>query len=89
MEISEFEKQARISADTVIQYLLEHQYLQMSNRRDLQPERLPSLDGVQQMILNSRSAVSLYSRDAVVGDAFWGYTIDITVKEQLIYEEEV
>lgn len=82
---AEYEVLARQVADATVTYLLRHPQLQMSNERSLFPERLPGLSGVQQVKVDRRSAVTLYSRDAVSGEAWWGFTIDLTVHEQLSY----
>lgn len=81
----EYEILARRVAENSVRYLLEHPYLQLSNTRGLFPERLGGLIGVQRMTVNNRSAVTLFSRDGVEGQAFWGFTIDITVVEQIAY----
>ncbi len=84
----EYEIQARQVAYDSVLYLLEHQQLSLENRRNLSvlsDGSLPSLDSILGLKINSRSAVTLFARDAV-NEAFWGFTIDITVQEQLIYE---
>lgn len=82
---SEYETLARQVADTTVPYLLAHPQLQMSNQRNVFPSVLGALDGVQQVRIDRRSAVTLYSRDAVSGEAWWGFTIDLTIVEQLSY----
>lgn len=81
-----YEQLARDVAEKTISYLLSHPQLQCSNLRGLFDSELTSPVGVQQVKLGNRSAVTLYSREGVMGDAFWGFTIDITVIEQLEYE---
>lgn len=83
---NQFELQAREVADAAVLYLLSHPMGEFSNTRNLFDEPLTGVAGIQWIQLNSRSSVTLFSRDAVEGEAFWGFTIDITVKEQLIYE---
>ena len=83
----EYEKLARIVAEASLIYLLEHPQMQLSNDRALfGTDPLVGLTGVQQLIVNSRSGVTLFSRDGVEADAFWGFTLDITIKEQIVYE---
>lgn len=83
----EYEELARIVAEASLTYLLEHPQMQLSNDRALfGSDPLVGLAGVQQLVVNSRSGVTLFSREGVEADAFWGFTIDITVKEQIIYE---
>lgn len=82
----EYEKLAREVADTSVQYMLEHPQLQMSDRRGLQGGRLRGLSGVLWSRVERRSGISLFTRDAVSAEAFWGFTIDLTVKHQLAYE---
>lgn len=82
---SEYELLAREIAEDTVTYLLSHPQLQMSNQRNLFPEILPALTGAMQMKIDGRSSVTLYSRDAVSGEAWWGFTIDLTVTEQLSY----
>lgn len=82
----EYEKQAREIADASIKYFFEHKQLQMSNIRGKFPSELPSLNSVLSMNIGNRSAVTLFSRDAVAGQAFWGFTFDITLIEQLMYD---
>jgi hypothetical protein len=81
----EYEQLAREIAEASVLYLLEHPQLQMSNKRGIFESELTSLDGVHTIKLGRRSSVTLYSRDAVSGEAFWGFTIDITAIEQLAY----
>jgi hypothetical protein len=80
-----YEKLTREIAEATILYFLEHPQLQMSNIRGNFNNELISLNGVHSVKIGSRSAVTLYSREAVAGDAFWGFTIDITVIQQLPY----
>ncbi len=91
----EYEMMAREVAEAAVLYLFEHPQLTFENRRNISivgdtPEQTfdgpeGMLDGVQGLRVESRSAVTLFSRDAV-GEAFWGFTIEITVKEQMAYE---
>lgn len=81
----EYELRARQVAEASVRYLFEHPQLQMSNKRGIFADRLRGLNGVQQVTIDGRGAVTLYSRDAVAGNAFWGFTIDITVREQFVY----
>ena len=82
---SEYERVAREVAATTVPYLLGHPQLQMSNDRNVFPSALASLDGVTQLKIDRRSSVTLYSRDAVAGEAWWGFTIDLTITEQMTY----
>ena len=82
----EYEIQAREVAVAVIKYFFEHKQLQMSNVRGIFPSELPSLNGVTMMNIGNRSGISLFSRDAVAGQAFWGFTFDVTITEQLMYD---
>lgn len=82
----EYEKLAREVADSAVQYLLEHPQLQMSNRRGLYDSTERGLSGVLWSRVERRSGVSLFTRDGVSAEAFWGFTIDLTVKHQLVYE---
>lgn len=91
----EYEIQARTVAEASVLYLFEHPQLTFENRRSISiagdtpeetfdgPEGM--LDGVTGIRLESRSAVTLFSRDGV-NEAFWGFSIEITIKEQLSYE---
>ena len=81
----EYEVRARQVAEASVKYLFEHPQLQMSNKRGVFSERLRGLNGVQQMMVDGRGPVTLYSRDGVEGTAFWGFTIDITIREQMVY----
>lgn len=81
----EYEQLAREVAHETVVYLLEHPQLAMSNKRGLFSNPLPSLNGVQRVSLDGRSAVTLFSRDAISGEAWWGFTIDLTIYEQLSY----
>lgn len=81
----EYEKLARQVAESSIKYLFEHPQLQFSNRRGFFETKLRGLAGAQQLIIDGRSSVTLMSRDGVEGEAFWGFTIDVTVREQLVY----
>lgn len=83
---SEYEKLARQVAVSTIKYLYEHPQCQMTNDRGAFAAALPSLDTVMQLKVDGRSGVTLFSRDAVEGEAFWGFTIDVTVTEQMVYE---
>ena len=83
---SEYELQARRVAENSIRYLFSHPNGQMTNDRGIFPEAQGSLDSLQQIRVDGRSSVALYSREGVEGDAFWGFTIDITCIEQMIYE---
>ena len=80
----EYEQIARRVAVNTITYLLEHPQLQLSNNRGFFSQK-SGLAGVQQVLIDRRSAVTLFSRDAVSGEAFWGFTIDLTIREQLVY----
>ena len=82
----EYEELARRTAVSSITYLMEHPQLQMSNQRGVFDSVLHSLNGVMNMRVDGRSGVTLYSRDAISGEAWWGFTIDVTITEQLIYE---
>lgn len=81
----EYEKLARQAAYNTVQYLLGHNQMQMSNQRGVFPEPLEPLDYIISVKLNTRSAITLMSRDAV-DQAYWGFTIDITVTEMLDYD---
>lgn len=83
---SEYELLARQVADSTVRYLFRHPQLQMSNERGVFPDMLTGLTGVQQVKVDGRSAVTLYSRDAIAGEAWWGFTIDLTIIEQMPYE---
>ncbi len=83
---AQYEQLARKIAEDAVRYLLSHPQGQVSNTNNLLPEPLGSLDGITSIRVNSRSGVTLFSRDAVEGSAFWGFTIDITVTEQFEYE---
>lgn len=81
----EYEQRAREIADAAVQYLFEHPQMQMSDNRGIETTQLNSLDGVQYIRVDNRSAVTLFTRDGVSGNAFWGFTIDITSVEQFEY----
>lgn len=82
----EYELLARQVADAAIKYLLSHNQGQVSNERGLFPSEKSALDSIMWTKISSRSGVTLYQRDGVEGLAFWGFTIDIVVTEQLSYE---
>lgn len=82
----EYEQIAREVADAAVLYILEHPQLQVSDNRSFLGGSLSAANGVLHTSLDGRSAVTLFTRDGVAGDAFWGFTIDITVKQQLAYE---
>lgn len=83
---SEYELLARQVAESTVKYLLEHPQCQMSNVRSVFDNPLPALDSIIQLKVDGRSGITLFSRDGVEGDAFWGFTIDLTITEQLAYE---
>lgn len=84
---SEYELMARQIADSAVLYFIERQQLQFSDVRGLNGGKLPALAGVTMVKIDNRSSVSLFSRDGVSGsDGFWGFTLDLTVTQQLIYE---
>jgi hypothetical protein len=87
LSINEYEEQAREVAEASIIYLLSHPQLQFTNDRGLYPD-VPKygLNSVTLIKVDGRSAVSLFGRDGVEGEAFWGFTIDVTVTYQLQYE---
>ena len=82
----EYEVQTREIADDTVRYLLEHPQLQMSNTRSLFADPLYALNGIMWTTVDSRSAVTLFSRDAVASEIFWGFTIDMTVRMQFAYD---
>ena len=86
---SEYEIQARRVAVNVIRYLFESPNGEMKNTRGLFDSELGSLDELQLLRVDGRGSVALYSRSAVEGEAFWGFTVDITCIEQMIYNDDV
>lgn len=80
----EYEQLTREIAEASVRYLIEHPQLQISDNRGILGKKT-SLNGVQQMIVDGRSGVTLYSRDAVSGEAWWGFTIDVTMTEQFTF----
>lgn len=82
----EYELLARQVAEAAIVYLLSHNQGQMTNDRGIFDNAKSSLGSVMWIKIDSRSSITLYQRDAVEGLAFWGFTIDIVVTEQLSYE---
>lgn len=85
---SEYELIARRVAVNAIRYLFERPTGIMSNIRGMFDSELGSLDELQLIRVEGRSSVALYSRDGVEGESFWGFTIDITCIEQMIYETQ-
>lgn len=81
----EYEVMTRQVAEAATKYLLEHPSMQMSDLRGFNGAPLGGANGVLWMRVDGRSAVSLFTRDGVASEAFWGFTIDVTVKEQLVY----
>lgn len=72
----QYQLEVRRITHAVVQYLMRHNQLQMSNERSLQPASLPSLAGVMHTHLR-RGAVMLATRGAQ--DAFWGCEITLTI----------
>ncbi len=82
----EYEEMTRQIAENAVKYLFEHQQMQVSNQRGLLPEPLQALDSVMLMKTDSRSGITLMSRDAVEGESFWGFTISLTITVQMPYD---
>lgn len=80
----EYEAMARQVAVATRNYLLEHQFGQMSNTRGLFANPLPPLDGVLSVRPQSRSAITLGGRNAV-GDAFWQFSFSMVERAQVAY----
>lgn len=85
----EYEEIARQVADDTMEYFMAHKGLQVSNRRGLLPERLYNNLGVLGMEVTGRSAITLFEREGVNADSFWGFTMDISVKQMVVYEEAI
>lgn len=81
----EYEEQTRRIAQNALLYLKEHPQLQMSNKRGLFT-KVGGFDGVLWTEVSGRSPISLFSRDGVAGEGFWGFTIDIDVTYQFTFE---
>lgn len=81
----EYELLARQVAEDSVKYLLSHNQCQMTNDRGVFADAKSSLDSVTFIKIDARSSITLYQRDAVEGLAFWGFTIDLVITEQLQY----
>jgi len=86
-ESQRYEQEAREVAVATVRYFLEHPMLQVANRRGLLDGPQTSLSGVNRTRLDRRSGVTLYTRDGVDAGAFWGFTIELTVINQIVYNE--
>lgn len=84
-QANEYELRAREVSEAACLYLLQRPNLQFGNlraRTDITTQR--GLAGVLSHTF-SRSAITLFERDGV-DVAFWGFTIDITLKTMMDYE---
>ncbi len=86
---NEYEILAREVADSTLEYFMANKKLQVKNNRGLLPVSLRGLNGVLKMEVGGRSAVTLFEREGVNADSFWGFTMDISVTEIVVYEESV
>lgn len=75
------EAQMRAIVDATVQYLLEHHYLNFSNKRGTLVAPLDSLSGVMFASIE-RGKPSLYGTTDDPSGAYWGCTITATVTEQ-------
>jgi hypothetical protein len=86
---SEYEILARQVANNAIAYLRKYNKLKMANLRGLQPAALPNLNSILYSKVDNRSGITLYTRDGTGDNAFWGFTIDLTVTHQFVFDEEI
>ncbi|RMG84832.1 MAG: hypothetical protein D6712_10610 [Chloroflexi bacterium] len=84
---AEFEKSTRQILIDTEQYLLENQQMSVTNRRGLFSSAKPSLDDVLWLQIGSKSAVELFSREGVSGEAWWGFTLSVNIRHVIHYCE--
>lgn len=84
----EYEILAREVADAAVRYVIEHDRLQFSNQRGVQPNKLSPIPHVKWTNIDNRGPITLMQRDGV-DEAFWGFSIDITITASYPYEEKL
>lgn len=82
-----YEIVTREIANAAVLYLLKAPNLQFPNLRNLAPEKLPNLQGVLWMRPQTRSAITLMTREGI-DEPFWGFTISINIRSMMLGSED-